>query len=134
VTRRASLLLLSVLALTPLAGVAESPEEPASVHADQSADRLAASREDLQEALEGFEQARRRHLAAEEAYENWRQRKWPRGEAKALILGERKAARSRWETMRAELPRAIERARRAGMPPGELRPYEEAASAETASR
>lgn len=132
--RRVSLLLASVLVLAPLAARAESPVEPASDQADESADRGAESRQDLREALERFEQARRRHLAAEEAYENWRQRKWPRGEAKARILAEREEARTQWETARAELPRVIERARRAGIAPGELRPYEEAARAETASR
>jgi hypothetical protein len=134
VKRRVSLLLAAALQLAPLTAVAELLEEAGSAADDESADRTAASREDLHEALERFEQARRRHLAAEEAYENWRQRKWPRGEAKAKILAEREAARRNWETMRGELPRVIESARRAGIPPGELRPFEEAAREETASR
>jgi hypothetical protein len=128
-------LLASAFELAPWTGLAQTADPAAGLAAEASRDpALESRRRDLDDALQRLARARQRHAEAESAYENWRQRKWPRGDAKAEMLTEREAARAEWQEARADLPRVIERARRDGLPPGELRPYEEAARAEMASR
>jgi hypothetical protein len=135
VRRPLPILLASALLLAPATGLAQAATPAAGLEADASRDPLLESRRrDLDDALQRLAKARQRHARAESAYEDWRQRKWPRGEAKAQMLAEREAARAEWEEARGDLPRVIERARRDGLPPGELRPYEEVARAEMASR
>jgi hypothetical protein len=69
--------------------------------------------------------ARLRAERAEDAYRDWRQRKWPRGEEKEAMLAELAEAKEALRIAERRLPRDLEAARRAGVPPGHLRRFRE---------
>jgi hypothetical protein len=87
--------------------------------------QLSAWEEQLARAQEDLLDARVRLFKAEDAYRDWRQRKYPRGAKKADLLAEIDEARTALAVADAALPELLERARRAGAPPGLLRRFEE---------
>lgn len=56
-------------------------------------------------------------------------RRYPRGDAKEKYLDQLAAARDEYDAAQRALPDVIDEARRAGIPPGQLEPYEAAAEA-----
>ena len=89
----------------------ESPEfDEWRTSLDEATDRLAKARESLEQ--------------AEYTWQDWRQRKYPRGARRAELLATLEAARVELAEAEKELPKLLEAARRAGVPPGVLRNYE----------
>jgi multidrug resistance efflux pump len=77
--------------------------------------------ERVQEARDAVEQARARRDAAEDAYDEMRHRKYPRGDARAGVEAERSAAREALTEAQRNLDTLLDQARRAGVPPGWVR-------------
>ena len=75
----------------------------------------------IREATAAVEQAEARSANADDAYDEMRHRKYPRGEARAAIEAERTAARAAVVEAKKELERPLAEARREGVPPGWVR-------------
>jgi hypothetical protein len=80
-------------------------------------DRIEAVAADL-------EKTRAQLRANEGALSRARHRRYPRGEALAELEASVEAGRAALAKAEAELPELLEQARRAGVPPGELRRFE----------
>ena len=94
-------------------------QPPASASDGASwSERLAAAKQRLSE-------ARERLAAANAVYARARHDRDARGEALKAIKDERVAARDAFHAARTELPELVEQARRAGVLPSVLRPYED---------
>jgi len=78
----------------------------------------------LEEARVNLRRAETRLSEAEFAYQDWRQRKRPRGAKKAELVAEIDSARRSLGELRALYPQLLESARQAGVSPGALRPLE----------
>lgn len=89
-----------------------------------TASALAAWEDQLQRAQEDLLAARVRVRRAEDAYRDWRQRKYPRGAKKGELLVEIEEARATLVAAQAAWPEVLERVRRAGAPRGLLRRFE----------
>jgi hypothetical protein len=133
-------LVLLVLAL--IAFAAAQPAAPRAEDTGASADPTAvadeASEEDAERAswLKKLDEAKQRLDVAQrelDALENVKgrgaSRRYPRGDAKGKYLEDLAAARTEYEDARRALPEVVEEARRAGIEPGVLDPYEQAAEA-----
>jgi chromosome segregation ATPase len=101
------------LAATPVAR-ASDPESRVVAEWRQ---RLDAGRDRLELATAQLESAR-------DTYQDWRQRKYPRGKRKEELVAELKSAESELAKAEAAWVELQEDARRAGVPPGVLRDYE----------
>lgn len=77
----------------------------------------------LTQRQEELRTARLRAERAEDAYLEWRQRRWPRGEGKEAMLAERAEAQEALRIAERRFPEDLEAARRAGVPPGHLRRF-----------
>jgi hypothetical protein len=109
-------LALALLLAAPSAPVASPGDDDAGVAAWQ--DRLERGRAELAAARERAEQAR-------DTYQDWRQRKVPRGVRKEALVREMEAAEAAAAEAEAAFAELREAARRAGVPPGVLRRFEE---------
>lgn len=78
----------------------------------------------LDEAQETLAAARQRLADAQYAYRDWRQRHWPRGAKKGELIAEIDEAKASLADAEVRWPETLEKARRAGAPPGLLRRYE----------
>ncbi len=103
---------------TPVFGEIEGAK--ANVEAEAEAEWRAR----LDELSEQLLAARKRAADATYAYQNWRQRKWPRGAKKADMLAEIEESEAQLAELEAEWPETLEKARRAGAPQELLRRYE----------
>lgn len=114
--------LARALALAALAGMpgASALPRPAEATLPSDADR-ARWQERVGAARTELERARRRSEAAEEAVQQMRHRRRPRGEAREALFAEREAARAACSDAERALDELLEQARRAGVPPGWLR-------------
>jgi len=83
----------------------------------------------LDDAMQRLDAARRRIDQLENAKGRGAARRYPRGDAKAKYLEDLKLTREEYEAARRALPDVVEDARRAGIAPGVLQPYEAAAEA-----
>lgn len=110
--------LLAAFALLALASPASLAEEAAPGGEDVDWElRLSDLESDLVAAHQRLADAR-------DAYRNWRQKKHPRGAKKADLLAEIDAAQIEVADLEAAWPEELEKARRAGLPPGTLRRFE----------
>jgi hypothetical protein len=119
--------ILLLLLLLPLPSAAQETPPPAAPPAESTGsgeEEVDEWRERLLEAQARLESARERAAAAQRAYRDGRQRKRPRGEKKAELLAELEGAEQELAEAEAELPVLIDKARRAGVPPGVLREFE----------
>jgi hypothetical protein len=122
---------LATLALPPRA-VAESNDEPAATANDAADD---AEGEDsgwvkkLDDAKLRLDAAQRELEKLSNAKGRGAARRYPRGDAKAKYLEDLENTRLEYEAARSALPDVVEEARRAGIAPGLLEPYEAAAEA-----
>jgi len=98
---------------------AAAPEGPATGGAGEEK----PWEERLAEAAARIEAAEARLEKAEAAYSRARHDDHPRGEALEAIEREYAEAGRELEAARSALPELVEEARRAGVPPGVLRPY-----------
>jgi hypothetical protein len=116
--------LARALALAALGGwlAALAPAPPA---ASRDAE-WSAWQERIDEARLALSQAERRSEAADLAVQKMRHRRKPRGEARETLFAERDAARAARADAEQALEELLEQARRAGVPPGRLRPAEAA--------
>jgi len=80
--------------------------------------------ERLDDVSEKLLAARKRASDATYAYQDWRQRKYPRGAKKAELLAEIEESVEQLAALEAEWPETLEKARRAGAPQELLRRYE----------
>jgi hypothetical protein len=80
-----------------------------------------AWQERIREATAAVEQAEARRSAAEDAYDEMRHRKYPRGEARAAVEAERTAARAAVAETQQQLDALLAEARSEGVPPGWVR-------------
>jgi hypothetical protein len=113
------------------AGAAET-ESPAANATDEDAGadtELARWVKQLDDATQRVDAARRQLDQLEGTKGRGASRRYPRGDAKAKYLENLKLARAEYEAARRALPDVVENARRAGVPPGVLDPYEAAAEA-----
>lgn len=122
-TMRRNLVVVWALALGLAVAVsglawAEATESPAAQ------DPTAAWEETLEGARAELVGAQARLAKAEAAYQDWRQRKYPRGARKAELLAEIEEARSGLADAEAAYPEVLETLRRAGAPAGLLRRFE----------
>jgi hypothetical protein len=120
-------LILLLLLLFPLPSAAQESPPPAAPSAESagSAKEVGEWRERLLEAQQRLESARERAAATQHAYRDWRQRKRPRGEKKEELLAKLEGAEQELAEAEAELPVLLDEARRAGVPPGVLREFED---------
>jgi hypothetical protein len=110
--RFAALALGLLLAAAPAAAGDEDPALSAW------RERLAGARAELLGARERAERAR-------DTYQDWRQRKVPRGVRKEALVRELEEAQAAAAGAEEAWSGLLEEARRAGVPPGVLRDYEE---------
>ena len=117
------------LALAALGGwlAALAPAPPAAAAPDDA--EWSAWLERIDEARLALVQAERRSEAADLAVQKMRHRRKPRGEARAALFTEREAARAARADAERALEELLEEARRAGVPPGWLRPQQAAPAA-----
>ena len=111
---------------------AEEPDSTAASAADESQDggaEVARLVKQLDDAKQRIDAAQRRLEQLENAKGRGAARRYPRGDAKAKYLEDLKLTRAEYEAARRALPDVVEDARRAGLPPGVLEPYEAAAEA-----
>lgn len=111
---------------------AEEAESPAASAADEGeGDDAEVARlvKQLDDAKQRVDAAQRRLEQLENAKGRGASRRYPRGDAKAKYLEDLKLTRAEYEAARRALPDVVEDARRAGLPPGVLEPYEAAAEA-----
>ena len=123
---RAALILLSLLLLPPpslaqqMPPAAAAPANPAGIGAEE----IEEWRQTLLEARERVDEAIGQVATAEMAYRDARKRK-RRGGERADLLAALEAAQAELAEAEAELPALLEEARRAGVPPGVLREFED---------
>ena len=133
---------LVLLVLAFLAFAAVQPAAPRAEDTGASADPSAVADEATEEEaeraswLKKLDEAKQRLDVAQrelDALENVKgrgaSRRYPRGDAKGKYLEDLAAARTEYEDARRALPEVVEEARRAGIEPGVLDPYEQAAEA-----
>ncbi len=96
----------------------------APVQAQTGQDEVGLWAQRLDHSHDALSDAESRYARAQAAYMDWRQRKRPRGDAKAELLTELEAARVALERQQSRFPELLEQARRAGVPAGILRSYE----------
>jgi len=111
---------------------AEEPDSTAASAADESQDggaEVARLVKQLDDAKQRIDAAQRRLEQLENAKGRGAARRYPRGDAKAKYLEDLKLTRAEYEAARRAMPDVVEEARRAGLPPGVLEPYEAAAEA-----
>lgn len=111
---------------------AEEPGSTAASAADESQDggaEVARLVKQLDDAKQRIDAAQRRLEQLENAKGRGAARRYPRGDAKAKYLEDLKLTRAEYEAARRAMPDVVEQARRAGLPPGVLEPYEAAAEA-----
>ncbi len=122
---------LAAFTLPSHAGAAETGSQDASAAEQGEGDDAETARlvKQLDEARQRIGVAQRSLAQLEDAKGRGASRRYPRGDAKGKYLEDLKLAREEYEAARQALPDAVEDARRAGLPPGLLAPYEEAAEA-----
>lgn len=120
---RLFLLLLSLL-LVPLAFPAQQIPPAAASPAELGAEEVDAWRDKLVGARERVDGAREQVATAEVAYREARKRR-RRGGERADLLAALTAAEQELAEAEARLPALLEQARRAGVPPGVLREFED---------
>lgn len=123
---------LTAVAL-PVRSAAESTDAPATAASDDDEGARAEGSEwvkKLDDAKLRIDLAQRQVDQLSNAKGRGAARRYPRGDAKAKYLDELKAARSEYDAALRALPDVIDEARRAGIPPGQLEPYEAAAEAD----
>jgi len=104
----------------PAADAARDADDAAP--APDDGDERAAWARRAAEARMRVEKARARVKAAEDAYQNMRQRNYPRGEAKDAIVAEVEASKKALAAAEARLQRLGESARDADVPPAWIEP------------
>ena len=122
---------LAAFTLPAHAGAGETGSQGANAADEDEGDdaEVAGLVKQLDDAMQRVDTARRSLEQLEDAKGRGASRRYPRGDAKAKYLEDLKLARAEYEAARRALPDAVEDARRAGLPPGLLAPYEEAAEA-----
>ena len=123
---RLILILLSLM-LVPLPSPAQEVPPAVASPADAAgatAEEVGAWRDKLLEARERVDEAHGQVATAEMAYRDARKRK-RRGGERADLLAALEAAQAELAEAEAELPALLEEARRAGVPPGVLREFED---------
>lgn len=83
-----------------------------------------AWRQKISEAHQAVAEAQLRAEAAHNTYQDWRQRKYPRGMRKKELVTEIDAADEAVREAEARFASLLEQARREGVPPGVLRDFE----------
>jgi len=119
-------LALLALLLLPLAAPAQESTPTATPTAEpteSAVDEIDRWHETLREARDRLERARARAESARYSYRDGQQRD-RRGPEKAALLAELEAAERELADAQAALPVLLEEARRAGVPPGVLREFE----------
>ena len=121
---RFALILLSVVVL-PLPSLAQETSPPAAAANSSgiSAAEIEDWRQTLLEAQERVDEAQGEVAVAQQAFRKARQRN-RRGEERGELLAALQTAEQGLEEAEAELPLLLEQARRAGVPPGVLREFE----------
>lgn len=122
---------LAALAV-PSRAVAETNDAPAAAatdEADEADGEVSGWVKKLDDARLRLELAQRQLDQLTNAKGRGAARRYPRGDAKAKYLEELEKTRTEYEAARRALPDAVEDARRAGIAPGLLEPYEAAAAA-----
>ncbi len=124
--RRVLLLLLPLLLLALPSSAEEAAPPPASPAAtvENGEVEIEEWRQRLLEGHERLESARARALEAKYAHRDGRQRR-RRGAEKAQLTVALEAAEKELAAAEAEFPVLLEQARRAGVPPGVLREFED---------
>jgi len=117
---------IAALAL-PSRAVAEAADAPATAASDEADAELTSWVKKLDEAKLRFDVAQRQLDQLTNAKGRGAARRYPRGDAKAKFLEDLENARVEYEAARAALPEVVEEARRAGVAPRVLEPYESAA-------
>lgn len=112
------------VALAPTLAV-PAAADPAKAELEMSEVELQHWRDTIQTARQRVVEARTEVAQAEYAYQDWAQRRRPRGAKKADIVARLDAANRELSEAEAALPGVVEEARRAGLPPGELRELED---------
>lgn len=108
---------------------AHSPAASATDEGEGEDAEVASLLKQLDAAVQRLDDAHRRLAQLEGAKRRGAARRYPRGDAKAKYLEDLKQTRAEYEAARRALPDVVEEARRAGVPPGVLEPYEAAAEA-----
>ena len=122
---------LAALAL-PFRTVAEATGASAAAEADegdQANAEIAGWVKKLDDARLRLDAAQRRLEQLTNAKGRGASRRYPRGDAKAKYLEDLELTRTEYEAARRALPDVVEDARRAGITPGVLEPYQAAAEA-----
>lgn len=121
-------LLLLLLLLPPLPSPAQEPPPPPASSPAATAEsgemEVEEWRQTLLEAHERLKIARVRAAEARHAHRDGRQRR-RRGAEKAELTAALEAAEQEFVEAEAEFPAVLEKARRAGVPPGVLREFED---------
>lgn len=123
---RLALILLSLMVL-PLPSLAQEAPPPPAASANSagiSAEEIEEWRQTLLEAQERVDRAQLDVAVAQQAFRKARQRK-RRGDERGELLATVQAAEQELEDAEADLPRLLEQARRAGVPPGVLGEFED---------
>lgn len=116
------------LAIVLVAGILGGVVLPSPAAADlppRVQERYAGWIEQLDQARQRVELARERLAEAKAALQDQRQRRYPRGEDKEELEAAVIEAQEEVAAAEAELPALLEKARRAGVPWGVLRQYED---------
>ena len=123
---RLALILLTLMVLPLLSLTQEAQSQPAAPASSTGlgAEEIAEWRQTLLEARERVDGAREEVAAAQQAYRDARKRN-RRGAERADLLAAQSAAEQELAKAEAELPALLEDARRAGVPPGVLREFED---------
>ena len=122
---------LAALAL-PSRAVAETTDAPTTAAAGEGEEidaEISRWVKKLDDAKLRLDVAQRQLDELENAKGRGAARRYPRGDAKAKYLDELKNTRTEYEAAQRALPDVLEDARRAGIAPGLLEPYEAAAAA-----
>lgn len=114
------LVAVSILAAAEVA-ISQPSGEPAL---SMSAERNQEWARTLEEELARLRASQAQVAELERQITDARRRRYPRGEALGALERELADARKALARSRAALPELVERARRSGVPPGVLRPYE----------
>ena len=123
---RLALILVSLMVLPLLSLTQEAQSQPAAPASSTAlgAEEIAEWRQTFLEARERVDGAREQVTVAQQAYRDARKRN-RRGAERADLLAAQGAAEQELAEAEAELPALLEEARRAGVPPGVLREFED---------
>ncbi len=112
-----------------VAGTTDAPATAAASESKETDAEISGWVKKLDDAKLRLEVAQRQLDELENAKGRGAARRYPRGDAKAKYLDDLKNTRTEYEAALRALPDVLEDARRAGIAPGLLEPYEAAAEA-----